>query len=384
MTENSKGQPIPVVVVTGFLGSGKTTLLQRLLKLPQLGNTAVLMNELGEIGIDHHLVRQVSEDIVLLANGCLCCTVRNDLGVAMRGLLEQSAKGTFAAFERVVIETTGLADPVPIVHTLMTDPVVDKAFRLRSIVATVDAVNGERHLATHPESLKQVAVADRLIITKTDIADRCGLKALEARLRRLNPGAAIDEARSSRFDPELLVAGGDYEVAKKPAELRAWLNAEAYHASNGNHGHEHSNIKRHEGGIMATCMAFDETIDWTAFTIWLTMLLHSRGADVLRVKGLLNVQGHSGPVVIQGVQHIVSPPVHLASWPDSDRRSRLVFITRDIGCEALRGSLSVFNDAARTLASREQHGDYKPVRAGIGAQIGGRPYRRAGGLSWTK
>ena len=372
MSGNKVEQPIPVVLVTGFLGSGKTTLLQRILNLPRLANTAVIINELGEVGIDHHLVRQVTENVVLLPNGCLCCKVRDDLGVTMRELHAASRSAAAVPLERLIVETSGLADPVPIVHTLMTDPVVDEAFVLRTIVTVVDAVSGEHNLSAYPESARQVAIADRLVVTKTDIADHDTTARLVPRLRQVNPAAAIDNAQSPAFDPSGIFSDQNRHLAGRPSELRSWIKEEAY-------GHHHR--ADHAENIVATCVVFDKALDWTAFTVWLTMLLHSRGTDLLRIKGLLNIEGQAGPVVFQGVQHVVSPPVHMPAWPDEDRRSRLVFITQGIDPEILKQSLALFDRAAH-ISRNHVALHLRPVPMGVGTEVEGRPFRRVGGLSW--
>ncbi|MGE0006222.1 MAG: GTP-binding protein [Parvibaculaceae bacterium] len=372
-------KPIPVVLVTGFLGSGKTTLLQRILNLPQLANTAVIVNEFGEVGIDHHLVRQVAENVVLLPNGCLCCKVRDDLGVTMRELHAASQSETAVPLERLLIETTGLADPVPIVHTLMTDPVVDRAFSLRTIIAVVDAINGEHNLSTHQESARQVAIADRLVITKTDIADGKTVAALIPRLRQINPAAMIDEAQSPAFDPSTVFADQNHDLQGNPSDVRSWIKEGAYRGGQGG-GHRHA---RHAENIGATCVVFDKPLEWTAFTVWLTMLLHSQGKDLLRIKGLLNIEGQSGPVVFQGVQHAISPPVHMPNWPDGDRRSRLVFIAQGVEPEKLRQSLLIFDRAAK-FSRNHMPLKNKTIPTGVGTEVEGRPFRRVGGLSWMK
>ena len=382
MSGRAVPDPIPVVVLTGFLGSGKTTLLQRLLSEPALSDTAVLVNEFGEIGIDHHLVQYADEDLVMLANGCICCTIRDDLGKAMRDLLERRSSGAIPPFARLFIETTGLADPVPILHTLMTEPVVETAFRLVRIVTTADAVNGEAHLARQPESAKQVAVADRIVITKCDLASSATVTRLTERLRRLNPSAPIVTAPAPAFRPDALLGGEGDTLDKRPADIRAWLDEEAYEGAP--HRHDPVDVNRHDERIAAACLVFDQPIDWAAFSVWLTMLLHGRGEDVLRVKGIVNVPGLAGPVVVNGVQHIIHPPLHLERWPDDDRRSRLVFITRDIPRAELEASLSAFCRASRLAADAPDDARARPGPVGAGMQIGGRPYRRAGGLSWMK
>ena len=308
---------IPVALVTGFLGSGKTTLVSRLLQHPDMGETAVIVNELGEVGIDHHLLRRVDERTVLLPSGCLCCALRGDLADELRDLKARRDAGEIPAFQRVVVETTGLANPAPIVSTLLSEPLVRHHFRLEAIVTTVDAQHGLRH----DESVGQAAAADRLVVTKSDVADPA---AVIERLRRLNPTATLVEAVFGDVEPEVLFSGGE---ARDPRDL-------AYDES-----------LEHSREVRAFCVTFDEPLDWIAFGIWLTMLLQARGQDVLRVKGLLDV-GAEGPLVLNGVQHVVHPPEHLPEWPDEDRRSRLVFIGRDLDGDALERSLSAFCRAA--------------------------------------
>ena len=308
----------PVTLVTGFLGSGKTTLISALLRHPRMGETAVIVNELGEVAIDHHLIRRVDERTVLLKSGCVCCSLRGDLADELRDLLSRRERGEIPPFRRVVVETTGLADPAPIVFTLLSEPVVKHHYELEGLVATVDAVHGLRGA----ESLKQAAVADTLVVTKVDVADPAPV---EERLRRLNPAARIVEAAYGEVEPERILGRDE----RDPRDLRL---DEREHA----HGDE----------IRALALFLDEEIDWIAFGIWLTMLLQARGEDILRVKGLLNV-GDGGPVLLNAVQHVVHPPVHLDSWPDDDRGSRLVFIGRSLEREALEASLRAFNRAAR-------------------------------------
>jgi G3E family GTPase len=305
----------PVALVTGFLGSGKTTLLSRLLNHPEMGETAVIVNELGEVAIDHHLLRRVDERTVLLKSGCVCCSLRGDLADELRDLLGRRERGEIPWFRRVVVETTGLADPAPIVYTLLSEPVVKHHFRLERVIATVDAVHGVRA----PESVKQVAAADRLVVTKTDLAQAGDLG---RKLRRLNPTADVLEVSFGDVEPDALFGGVERDLREVAVEEAS-----------------------HHNGIRAHCLVFEEQLDWTAFGIWLTMLLASRGEDVLRVKGLLNVGG-PGPLVLNGVQHVVHPPEHLDEWPDEDRRSRIVFIGRGFTREELERSLAAFNAAA--------------------------------------
>lgn len=309
----------PVVLVTGFLGSGKTTLIARLLQRSELGETAVIVNELGEVGIDHHLLRRVDERTVLLASGCVCCVLRGDLSDELRDLLDRRDSGEIPHFRRVVIETSGVAEPAPIVHTLLTDPLLPHHYSLDSIVATVD---GEHGLRGH-EALQQVAAADTIVITKADVAEPAALESLEAELVRLNPTARTVRASFGEIEPELLLAASPNDVREAPA------------AANGHHpGHD----------IEAVVLTLDRSIDWTAFGIWLTMLLHARGSEILRIKGLLDTGGE-GPLLVDCVQHAVYPPVHLETWPDEDRRSRLVFIGRGLERNALERSLAAFDRA---------------------------------------
>jgi G3E family GTPase len=313
---------VPVAIVTGFLGSGKTTLLSKLLLRRELGETAVIVNELGEVAIDHHLLRRVDERTVLLGNGCVCCSMRGDLADELRELFSRREREEVPAFRRVVVETTGLADPAPILYTLLSEPVVRHHFEPEAVITTVDAVSGLGQLARQPESLRQAVAADRLVITKVDMVDRVSLDTLEDRLRALNPTASILEASFGDVDPRALLG-----VAGR--SLRALAPD----------GHAHP------GDVRAFCLTFAGELDWTAFGIWLTMLLQSRGEQVLRVKGLLNV-GNRGPLLLNGVGHVVHPPVHLEAWPDADCRSRLVFIGRDLDPEAVEASLAAFNRAA--------------------------------------
>jgi G3E family GTPase len=310
---------LPVVLVTGFLGSGKTTLISHLLQRPELGETAVIVNELGEVAIDHHLLRRVDERTVVLDSGCVCCSLRGDLADELRDLLSRRTRGDIPPFSRVIVETTGLADPAPIVYTLLSEPVVRHHYRLEGVVVTVDGVNGMRE----PESLKQAAVADRLVLTKTDVADAGAVHETEECLARLNPAAPIIEAVFGAVEPDDVLGSS----GRDPREFALDRHA-------------------HPDDVRAVALFLDDELDWTTFAIWLTMLLQARGSDILRVKGLLNV-GSAGPVLLNCVQHAVHPPEHLERWPDDDHRSRLVFIGRGFEAEQLEASLLAFNRAAQ-------------------------------------
>ncbi len=286
-----------------------------------MSNTAVLVNEFGEVGLDHHLLRRVDERAVLLGNGCVCCTTREDLVEALLELLGLDQRGEIPRLDRVVVETTGLADPAPILHTIFMDPVLQHHFSVDLVLTTVDAVNGDLHLDRNPESVKQIAAADKIVVTKTDAAGPDAVRGLLSRLGAINPSAQVIEAAFGETDAEELfrpVGTVPHAVPEVPA-------GEAHDV-----GETHS-----------VSLTFDGAVDWTAFGIWLSMLLHARGEDVLRVKGLLDV-GERGPVVVNGVQHTIHPPEHLDRWPDEDHRSRIVFITKGIRPEELLGSLEAF------------------------------------------
>jgi G3E family GTPase len=333
----------PLFVVTGFLGSGKTTLLNRMLRHPSLKDAAVLVNEFGDVGLDHFLVEKMDENTVLLESGCLCCTIRDDLKQAIIDLNSKRERGEVPRYKRMIIETTGLADPSPIIFTLNSDTVIKHHYRLGTIITTVDAVNGLRQLKRHAESVKQASVADRIVLTKTDIAEPSEVERLKAKLTRLNPSAELIEAVDGEVDVKRLLRADIYDPATKGAEVRRWLEEEA-HAP---HDHAHSrDVNRHDEHIRTFTLTFGEALDWTAFGIWLTMLLHAHGERVLRVKGILNVKGVDAPVVINGVQHVVHPPMHLKAWPDADRRSKIVFIVDDIDRHLIERSLAAFNAAA--------------------------------------
>jgi G3E family GTPase len=291
-------------------------LISRLLTHPELSDTAVIVNELGEVAIDHHLLRRVDERTVLLGTGCVCCTLRGDLVEELRGLLDRRDAGEIPPFRRVVVETTGIADPAPIVGTLVSEPFVRNHYELDGLIATVDAVHGLRA----EESVRQAAAADTLVVTKGDLSDP---RPVEKRLRRLNPTATVIEASFGDVPPAELLDRPHRDPRDYPVD-----------------GESHGN------GVAAISLFLDGELDWTAFGIWLTMLLQARGRDVLRVKGLLNVGG-PGPLLLNGVQHVVHPPEHLDAWPDDDRRSRLVFIGRELDEAALEASLRAFDAVAR-------------------------------------
>ncbi|MEO3471808.1 GTP-binding protein [Roseomonas sp. CAU 1739] len=337
-------EKIPVTVLTGFLGAGKTTLLNRLLKAPEMAGSAVLINEFGEIGLDHLLVERLDDDVVLLNAGCLCCTVRGDLVRVLRDLAIRAEGGQ--DIRRVVVETTGLADPAPILQTLMTDPMVLSAFRLDGVVALVDAVAGMATLDTQVEAVKQAAMADRLVLTKADIADPDAVSALVGRLAALSPVAPLLWAEQGTIAPAALLDAGGFDVAGRIPAVAGWLAAEAAH---GHHHHHHHDPNRHNPGIEAFGLVFDTPLPWDGVATWLEMLALTRGDSILRVKGLLNIAGEDRPVVVHGVQHVFHPPARLAAWPrDHDRKSRLTLVLRNLPRAVVEEGLAAF-----VLAGRE-------------------------------
>jgi G3E family GTPase len=337
----------PVTLLTGFLGSGKTTVLNHVLKQPAMAATAVIVNEFGEIGIDHLLVERATDDVVLLQSGCLCCTVRGDIADTLVNLFVDRAKGRIPGFERVVIETTGLADPAPILHALMSDPIVAERYMVDGVVTTVDAVNGGDTLDRQVEAVKQAAVADRLLLTKCDLAQGAAREALEARLAALNPGAPVIEVTGGAVDASLLFNLGLFDPDKKTVEVRRWLGEEVFHdAAHDDHGHDHHDVNRHDDKISSFCITRERPLSWTAVSGWLDALASMRGADLLRLKAIVAIDERPGqPVVLHGVQHLFHPPVLLPEWPSDDHRTRIVFVTRDLPRATIEQSLAAFVDA---------------------------------------
>jgi len=323
---NTQDARIPVSVITGFLGSGKTTLLNRLVRHPGMGKTAVIVNEFGEIGLDHELIEKSDENTILLGNGCLCCTVRGDLVNTLGDLSVRRLKKEVPPFEHVVIETTGLADPAPILHTLMSVPVVGR-YRLDTVVTTVDAVVGDDTLVAHAEAVKQAAIADHLVITKTDLIDEGQADKLIKSLRHLNPAAPATPVISGDIDPEDLFGSLRFDPEAKTDDVRKWLKAEKYDEEHDLHSQD---VNRHGKNIEAFCLTFDEPFDWQTIALWLDSLAANHGAKLLRVKGMIDVEGTEEPVIIHAVQHLFHPPMKIQAWPEGSRQSRIIFITNDL------------------------------------------------------
>ena len=338
------GPPLPLTVLTGFLGAGKTSLLNRLLKDKALAGTAVLINEFGEIGLDHLLVEKISDDLVLLPSGCVCCTMRGDLIDALERLL-RDLDNRRADLKRVVLETTGLADPAPVLHTVMVHPYLVMRYRLDGVVTVVDAINGLATIDQHPEAMKQAAAADRLALAKTDLIDTSERRAtamqLTARLKRLNPGAPILDVAAGEATADRLINCGLYDPHSKVPDVRRWLAEEAYvaNADAHAHGHHHHGEER----IRSLALASDRALPAAAFDMFLDLLRGLHGPHLLRVKGIVKIaEAPDQPVVIHGVQHVFHPPTSLPAWPDDDRRTRLVFILCDMAPRAISDLFDAF------------------------------------------
>jgi G3E family GTPase len=329
-------EPIPFTVLTGFLGAGKTSLLNRLIHDPALAETAVIINEFGEIGLDHLLVKPVRDDVVLMQSGCLCCTLRGDLVEALEQLTRDLDNGRIA-FRRMMLETTGLADPAPVLQTAMAHPYLVQRFRLDGVITVVDAVNAAATLDQHMESVKQVAVADRIVLTKTDLLPAAereqAVRAVRARLTALNPAAPVLDAAAGEATPQSLIGCGLFDPERKIPDVKRWLAEEAYaaQAQHGSHEHHHHDRNRHDDRIRAFTLTADVAIPAASFEMFIDLLRSLHGPKLLRLKGIVKIaEQPDRPLVIHGVQHILHPAVRLERWPDDDERTRIVLITRDL------------------------------------------------------
>jgi G3E family GTPase len=349
-TGASSDARIPVNVLTGFLGSGKTTLLKRLLSSETFRNCAVLINELGEIGLDHHLLDVVDQETVVLSNGCICCGMRSDLAAALLDLNEKRERGLVPSFNRVMLETTGLADPVAVLNTVFSDAKLRHHFRVATVITTVDAMFGMRQLAEHRESFQQAAIADRVVITKADLADDAVVGELRAALESINPSCRIVISRNDASEHDVLIE----DDASAPCALKEathWFFSKSSGIGGKNAGPSLFGSQSrplgpmHVSTISTASLMYGQPLDWTAFGVWLSMLVHGHGEKILRMKGLLNIKGSDTPVVVHGVHHLIHPPVHLDAWPTDDRRSRLVLIGNLPPVEQLQRSFEQFNES---------------------------------------
>jgi G3E family GTPase len=377
--------PIPLTIFTGFLGAGKTTLLNRLLVAPELAHTLVLINEFGDVGLDHLFIEKVDGDMVLMSSGCVCCTIRGDLVNTLEDLLRKLDNGRIKPFRRVILETTGLADPAPILHAIMYHPYLLMRFRLDGVVTVIDAVNGAATLDAHEEAVKQAAVADRLVITKTDLPEGAArVAALTARLAALNPGARQLIAVKGEATPSALLDCGLFDPETKTLRVKEWLNAEAvttahdhashHHHDDHDHDHDHHHHhahdpNRHDAHIRAFCLTGDKPFAPSSFEAFIELLRGTHGPKLLRVKGIVALSDDvNRPVVIHGVQHVFHPPQRLDAWPDDDHRTRIVFILKDLDerfIEALYASLVNWPGVGQADAEAMMQNPLAPKSGGL-------------------
>lgn len=375
---------LPLYVLTGFLGSGKTSLLRQCLCHPEFANTAVLVNEFGEIGLDQELVEANEEEAVVLKGGCICCTIREDLASSIRRLADLRRDGRVTPFSRLVIETSGLADPVPVLNTLRADPRITQLFEFRGTVVTVDAILGTQTLSSHIESVRQVIYANRAIVTKCDLASSDKIESIEAAIHRINQSISVKRSDTEGIVPSELFNDLQYDPLPDHEPANDWLDAtkgndSQQQISEGPMANSMSNS--HIDRFCSFSWEFDHALDWTVFGIWLTMLLHAHGDRILRVKGILNVSGTDAPIAIHGVQHIVHPPVHMKKWYEKERCSRLVFVVQDLSPDIIRRSFDAFNKIGAEMPRVE---GLMEIPVGAGRTVGGRPIRRANAPAWIK
>ncbi len=348
MTASNADRRIPVTLLTGFLGAGKTTLLNHLLTQPEMANTAVLINEFGSVAVDHHLVTKIDEDLMLLDSGCICCTVRGDLTRSLSELFMRSLRREIVPIQRVIIETTGLADPAPVIYTLMEDFFIAERFRTDGVVTVVDSTHILMQFGSHPEPVKQVAMADRLLLSKCDLADAAQLEEVSRTLTRLNPAAMQIRVQRGEVAVASLTHCGLYDPASKAPDVAAWLAGEKVREERRKaHGHHHHHdVDRHDAHVYSFALTFDQPLQWVMFADAVSTLLETMGDRILRIKGLLNVVGDHKPRVIQCVQHVMYPYARIDDWPAqppyNDQKSRLVFIVRDVPQSMIEKAFEMF------------------------------------------
>jgi G3E family GTPase len=335
-------EKIPVFVLTGFLGSGKTTLLKSLLQSEAFGETAVLINEFGEVGLDQYLVGDVPVENVILDNGCICCSIRGDLLEAITSLYSKRHRGEIPHFNRLVIETTGLANPAPIIATILNEPKLRNHFQIRKIITTVDVVNINQHML-NDEWMSQITAADYLLLTKTDLVTDESQSIMRL-LKTYNSVASIINVQDAITSPEQMMSESVLNVTNKLTEFRSFKptindNLKPIFA-----GASSLNVPHSHNGISSFCVVLEKPIDWPIFGIWLSMLLNRHGREILRIKAILNIRDSQTPVILHGVQHLIHPPEHIEEWPDSDRNSKIIFILRELEKKDIERSLNIFLD----------------------------------------
>jgi G3E family GTPase len=331
---------VPITLLTGFLGAGKTTVLNGLLRHPGMANAAVIVNEFGEIGLDHLLIRSADEHVVLLDSGCLCCTINNSLRETLGELWVGRVREELPRFDRVLVETTGLAEPAPIMLAITRDPFVTEHFRLDGVVTCVDAVHAPQQLETQPEVSRQVAVADRLLLTKTDLTTPDAIAELRAHLARINPAAGMLEVVRGEVEPRQVLGVGLYDTGRGTLDVERWLSEQSYAAQAHQHQHQHD-VSRHGAGIQAHCFRIDHPVSWAGLAAWCELMAESHGDALLRVKGLVENAETGRPVVVHGVHRLFDRPLRLREWPGGERRGVLVVVARDLDAAYLRRTLGV-------------------------------------------
>jgi G3E family GTPase len=347
---DSPSARVPVSIITGFLGSGKTTLLNHLVQQPEMGNVAVLINELGEVGLDHLLFETITDEIILLQSGCICCQMRGDFVSALVDLYEKRLTGEIEAFAHVLVETTGIADPAPVIQALLSDRRLIEHYRLGTVVTTIDTVFGKSQLRDYQEAVRQVSLTDKLLFCKADLSDQAERDSLAAIVRQLNPKAPISEVIGGKIAPSDVFSNDSPIQERDTHEITNWLG-EA-HCHNRTSDRDAAALRTHLDAITSCSISLDGALDWDDFVEWIDDLLFSRSSQILRIKGILNIRGRKGPIVIQAVQHMLYSPVELSNWPGSKHQSVMVFITSGLSQTAIEKSLDQFFAVRSSITPR--------------------------------